>query len=88
MNEKSSNLSWYPLFSPTFTDSDLLFSNENVYLETSTVETHTVSTFSDESRSQTGGLALGNQGINFPSSEHTTNWHRKLSDGGTAAGGK
>ena len=96
MSESASNLCWYPLYSPTCTNSDLLLSTEHLHLETSNNETQDIIGMSNASNiSRTGHLhrhlteptSLGKSVIEFSTTEQTRQWQRKLSDCGTAAGG-
>ena len=102
MNENCSNLCWYPLYSPTCTDSDLLQMTEHLSLGNSSNPSPNVPRItnvpsnvpSSESAAnvtrqrKTGASALGSNIIEFTSSEQTYKWHRKLSDSGPSAGGK
>lgn len=102
MNENCSNLSWYPLYSPTCTDSDLLQMTEQLSLDNSNNPSHNIPRItnvpsnvpSSESavnvtrQRKTGASTLGTNVIEFTASEQTYKWHRKLSDSGPSAGGK
>ena len=101
MNENFSNLCWYPLYDPTCTDSDLLQLTERLNLSGSTNISQSIQRIqnvpsnvpSSEIASnvtrqrKTGAAALGTNNIEFTSSDQAYKWHRKLSDGGPAAGG-
>ena len=101
MNENCSNLCWYPLYSPTCTDTDLLQMTERLNLGSSGQVSQNIQRIpnvpsnvpSSEIASnitrqrKTGANALGTNIIEFAATDQSYKWHRKLSDGGPSTGG-
>ena len=99
MDQSASNLSWYPLYSPTCTNSDLLYSTEHLHVGSS-------SSCNEEHQNVTGipnSAETGNASLHrhftdptaslstnvteFTPSEQAYKWHRKLSDCGPSGAG-
>ena len=95
MNESASDLCWYPLYSPTCTDSDLLISTERLNLGNTIMnrshELQNMSQISNrrnvqetESSSKPRQMDSSHSNVNeFIISAQTYKYQRKLSDIGT-----
>ena len=100
MEQSASNLSWYPLYSPTCTNSDLLFSTEHLHVGSSSSCNEVQQNVTGIPNSvETGNVSLhqhfagptaplSTNVTEFNASEQTYKWHRKLSDCGPSGGGK
>ena len=99
MDQSASNLSWYPLYSPTCTNSDLLLSTEHLHVGSSSSRNEAQQNVTGiPSLVETGNVSLHRHFTDAPTSistnvtEFTTSeqaykFHRKLSDCGPSGGG-